>query len=261
VSEREDLVARLRAGGCVFAEDEADVLLAAAADTEHDLAELVDRRLRGLPLEHVVGWADFCGVRVVVEPGVFVPRPRTELMVREATAIAERLPAPVTVLDLCCGCGAIGAVLAREVPGIVLHAADVDPAAVACARRNLAPLGAAVHQGDLFAALPAMLRGQIGVLTANVPYVPTGALGLMPAEARLYEPRAALDGGDDGLSVLRRVAAGAPRWLAPAGAVLMETSHQQATSASRALDEAGLTARIVHCDELDTAVVVGHRPA
>ncbi|MYR62648.1 putative protein N(5)-glutamine methyltransferase, partial [Streptomyces sp. SID625] len=96
---------------------------------------------------------------------------------------------------------------------VELHAADIDPAAVRCARRNIAPAGGRVHHGDLYAALPADLRGRVDVLAANVPYVPTGEVPLLPSEARDHEPPAALDGGADGLDVLRRVAAGAPDWL------------------------------------------------
>ncbi len=213
---RAETVRRLRAAGCVFAEDEAEVLLSAAGTPAH-LSAMVDRRAAGEPLEYVVGWADFCGVRVAVEPGVFVPRPRTALLVREA--VARTVPGSV-VLDLCCGCGALGAAVAEAVPGIGLHAADVDPVAVGCARRNVERYGGTVHCGDLYAPLPGTLRGRVDVLLANVPYVPTDEVALLPAEARLFEPRTALDGGADGLDVLRRVAARAPDWLAPGGYLL-----------------------------------------
>jgi release factor glutamine methyltransferase len=253
---RDEVTRRLSAAGCVFAEDEADLLLSAAT-SEAELRSLVDSRVRGLPLEQVVGWADFCGVRVAVDPGVFVPRPRTELLVQEAAVLARALPAPATVVDLCCGCGAVGAALAARVPRMILHAADLDPAAVRCARRNLAGLGAAVYEGDLFAPLPANLKTRVGVLVANVPYVPTGAIALMPAEARLHEPRAALDGGSDGLAVLRRVAAGAPAWLAPGGAALMEVGEDQVEAALDALRSAGFGARVVHDGDLEATVVIG----
>ena len=105
-----------------------------------------------------------------------------------------------------------------------MHAADVDPAAVACARRNLPP----VYQGDLYAALPERLRGRVDLLVVNAPYVPTAAIATMPPEARDHEPRVALDGGADGLDVQRRVAADAPAWLRPGGALLIETGADQA---------------------------------
>jgi len=242
--------------GCVLAEDEAR-LLVAAARTPADLTALVDRRVAGLPLEQVLGWAQFCGLRVVVEPGVFVPRHRTEFLVGQAVALAH--PGAV-VVDLCCGSGAVGLAVAAALGRAELHAVDVDPAAVRCARRNLAAVGGEVHEGDLDDPLPARLRGRVDVLVANAPYVPTGAIGLLPAEARLHEPRVALDGGVDGLDVQRGVAAAAPRWLAAGGALLIETSEQQAPATAAAVAAAGLVPRVTADDELEATVVIGTRP-
>jgi release factor glutamine methyltransferase len=250
-----DIIARLRAAGCVFAEDEARLLLDTAR-TPAELTDMVERRVAGLPLEHVLGWAAFAGRRVAVDPGVFVPRRRTELLAREAAARAR--PGAV-VVDLCCGSAAVGVAVAAIVPGIELHAADVDPAAVRCARRNVSAVGGQVYEGDLDAPLPASLRGGVDVLVANAPYVPTGAVGLMPPEARLHEPLVALDGGADGLDIQRRVAAAAPRWLAPGGHLLIETSERQAPHTAAAIGAAGLTARVVHDAELDATVVIGRR--
>lgn len=241
------VVERLRAAGCVFAEDEAALLVDAAGGPD-ELAALVARRVAGEPLEHVLGWAEFCGLRIAVEPGVFVPRRRTELLVR--VAAGGRV-----VLDLCCGSGAIGAALG---PGVELHATDVEPAAVRCARRNLPH--AAVYEGDLFAPLPGSLRGRVEVLVANVPYVPTARIPLMPPEARDHEPRRALDGGADGLDVLRRVAAEAPRWLAPGGRLLVETSTEQVPVASEIMAGNGLTSGVSTDDELGGTVVSGRAP-
>jgi release factor glutamine methyltransferase len=245
------VVARLRAAGCVFAEDEAE-LLVAAAPPGAALEQLIARRVAGEPLEQVLGWAEFCGRRYAVEPGVFVPRRRTELLVRSALAVAG--PGAV-VLDLCCGVGAVGAAVATSLGSAELHAADVDPAAVRCARRNLAGLGR-VHEGDLFAPLPPGLLGRVDVLVVNAPYVPTAAIALMPPEARDHEARAALDGGTDGLDVHRRIAGGARRWLAPGGALLIETSRRQAPGTQALFAAAGLTARVVTDDELDATVVI-----
>jgi release factor glutamine methyltransferase len=250
-----DVISRLRAAGCVFAEDEAR-LLVDTARTPAELADMVDRRVAGLPLEHVLGWAEFAGRRIAVDPGVFVPRRRTELLAREAAALAR--PGAV-VVDLCCGSGAVGVAVAAAVPGVELHAADVDPAAVRCARRNVAAVGGQVYEGDLDAPLPPALAGRVDVLVANAPYVPTDAVGLMPPEARLHEPRVALDGGSDGLDVQRRVAAAAPRWLAPGGHLLIETSKRQASHTAAAIAAAGLTAQVVHAAELDATVVIGRR--
>ncbi|GAA4191196.1 putative protein N(5)-glutamine methyltransferase [Microbispora amethystogenes] len=250
------IVARLRAAGCVFAEDEARLLVSAAA-TPAELDAMVDRRVAGLPLEHVLGWADFCGLRLSVEPGVFVPRPRTAFLLGEAVALAR--PGMV-VADLCCGSGAIGAALAAAVGPITLHAVDVDPAAVACARRNLAAAGGRVHHGDLYAPLPGDLRGRIDLIVASPPYVPTDAIGLLPPEARDHEPKVALDGGADGLDVVRRVVAEAARWLAPGGHLLVETSRGQAGEAAEAVARAGLTPRLTVSDELDATAISGALP-
>src|SRR5579875_1450612 len=245
------IVARLRAAGCVFAEEEAR-LLAAAARTRDDLEAMAGLREKGLPIEQVIGWAWFCGLRIFVDAGVFVPRRRSEFLVETAVRLAAE--ASPVIVDLCCGTGALGvAVAARLADGARgaagprgaaphaagphaagLHAADVDPAAVGCARRNVEPAGGRVYQGDLF--------------------------GPLPAEARDYEPRIALDGGPDGLAVLRRVAAEAPRWLAPGGVLLVETSDSQAPLMTRAVAAAGLEARVHGCEEYESTVVTGAAP-
>jgi release factor glutamine methyltransferase len=255
------VVGRLRAVGCVFAEDEAR-LLVGAARTPGELADMVDRRAAGLPLEQVVGWAEFCGLRIAVAPGVFVPRRRTEFLVRQAIALARPAAGParpgLVVVDLCCGSGAVGAALAAALDPVELHAADIDAAAVACARRNIPP-GGQVYQGDLYEPLPAALRDRVDILAANVPYIPTGEIELLPAEARDHEPRTALDGGGDGLDVLRRVAAAAPSWLAPGGHLLAETSERQAPQAVEALTGSGLIPRVASSKDLGATVVIGTR--
>lgn len=248
-------VLRLRAAGCVFAEEEARLLLEADPALR---PALLARRVAGEPLEVVLGWAEFCGLRVPVDAGVFVPRRRTEFLV--ACALAVTPPAAV-VLDLCCGTGALGLAVATAVPGVELHAADVDPAAVACARRAVAPVGGLVHEGDLWAALPAGLRRRVDVLLANVPYVPHEAVDLLPPEARLHEPRRALDGGGDGLDVARRVAAGAREWLAPGGSVFMEADEAQAPVAAALFAAAGLRPEVLDDPEAGTTVVRGVSPA
>jgi release factor glutamine methyltransferase len=131
---------------------------------------------------------------------------------------------------------------------------------VRCAERNLAPSQGSVYQGDLYDALPAELRGHIDVLLANVPYVPSDAIALMPPEARLHEARVALDGGVDGLDVARRVIAGAPLWLAPGGSLLFETSQDQAPTAAAVVAAAGLVARVVTDDDRGATVVVASQP-
>ncbi|AEG45162.1 putative protein N(5)-glutamine methyltransferase [Isoptericola variabilis] len=277
----DDVAARLRAAGCVFAEEEAALLLDAdgvRGGQAGMLEEFVARRVAGEPLEHVLGRVEFAGRRWSVGPGVFVPRRRTELMVR--TALAEvsgsrgRIPRrgpdnsadAVVVVDLCCGCGAVGgAVLlglrshvpdggtpAGRSPRVTLHASDVDPAATAHARANLEPLGATVRTGDLLEPLPTELRGRVDVLLCNAPYVPADAIATMPPEARDHEPPTALDGGPDGLHVLRRVVAAAPDWLrAGTGRLLFEISPGQAATAVALAERAGLRPAVVHDEDAD----------
>jgi release factor glutamine methyltransferase len=249
------IVARLRAAGCVFAEDEAAVLLESASG-DGDLQAMLARREAGEPLEVIVGWAMFRGRRVIVAPGTFVPRRRTELLVSSAVGLA----APgALVVELCCGVAAVASAIAAEVPDAEVYAADLDPAEVEVARRNLPPVSGAdrVFEGDLFDALPPALRGRVGILVVNAPYVPTAEIALMPAEAREHEPRVALDGGPDGLDVQRRIADGAREWLAPGGSLIIETSVRQAAGTADAMRAGGLEPRTVRDDDLDGTVVIG----
>lgn len=233
------LVVRLRAAGCVLAEEEAALLAEAATDARLEL--LVARREAGEPLEHVLGWAAFAGLRVHVDPGVFVPRRSSELLVEAALRVLEGRSRPAAV-DLCCGSGAVGAALLARRPEAVVHATDADPVAVACARRNLPP--GQVHEGDLYAALPGALRGRLDVIVCHPPYVPSEQVDLLPREARLHERPASLDGGPDGLEVVRRVLAGVPPWLAPGGALLLQTSEAARAVTLRAAERAGLLAEV-----------------
>jgi release factor glutamine methyltransferase len=272
------VVARLRRAGCVFAEDEAALLLSAAR-SGRELDALVERRAAGEPLEQVVGWAEFAGLRIVVDPGVFVPRRRSEFLVSVAVGLARPRAdgggrAPV-IIDLCCGTGALGLAVATGLAGRAeLHAADLDPAAVACARRNVEPAAARdagrdpamsvvtghVYVGDLFEALPGGLRGRADILICNAPYVPTGDVAFLPAEARDHEPLVALDGGLDGLAVLRRAASGAPEWLAPGGVLLVETSDRQAPEMAAAMAAARLSPAIRTDEDWGATVVTGRQP-
>jgi release factor glutamine methyltransferase len=279
---QEDAVRRLRAAGCVFAEEEAGLLTDAAASAA-ELETMIGRRAAGLPLEHILGWVEFCGLRIGVASGVFVPRRRTEFLVRQAELLLRAHEGATSegatsegatsgggthdagrgtagravVVDLCCGSGAVGVALAARVTGIELHASDLDPAAVLCAKGNIEPVGGHVHEGDLFEPLPPGLRGRIAVVMANAPYVPTAAIGTMPPEARTHEPRMSLDGGPDGLDIQRRVIAEAPAWLGPGGHVLIETSRGQARRTIGLMRRAGLTARLASDPELDATVAIG----
>ena len=279
---RSAVVTRLRTAGCVFAEDEARLLISAAR-TPAELAAMVDRRVAGLPLEHVLGFAQFCGLRIAVEPGVFVPRQRTEFLVAQAAILAreaarraaapsraaapghEATPGreaagPAVVVDLCCGSGAVGAALIAALDRVELYAVDLDPTAVRCARRNVGATGAQVYEGDLYEPLPATLRGRVDILVANAPYVPTDQLRLLPPESRIHEPRVALDGGADGLDVLRRVIAEAPRWLAPGGHLLVETSERQAPRLTESATQVALTPRIANSIEQNATIFIATLP-
>lgn len=251
----------------MYAQDEA-ALLVAAAGSPQELEDLLARRVAGVPLEVVVGFADFAGIRVLLSPGVFVPRQRTALLVDLAVGIVRHekhhlrsetgafrggLSRNPVVVDLCCGSGAVGAALAHRLPEAEVWAADVDPVCVACAKRNLPP--GRVLEGDLYAALPVALRGRVDVLVANAPYVPTEAISTMPTEARDHEPRVALDGGDDGADLHRRIIAGAAEWLAPGGHLLIETGRVQSALTLAACAAAGLVARVETDDERDATAV------
>jgi release factor glutamine methyltransferase len=235
-----DLVARLRAAGCVFAEEEAALLLEAGG------GDLVDRRCAGEPLEHLLGWVSFAGLRLAVGPGVFVPRRRTELMAREAVARG-----PEVFVELCCGAAAVTAAVEAALPGVASWATDLDPVAVSYAARNTRGTTMA---GDLDEALPATLGGRVDVLACNAPYVPSDEVRHLPPEARDHEPRLALDGGSDGLDVIRRAAHCAPRWLRPGGALMVEVSDAQVAAASLAFAGAGLRAEVVR-DGMSTVLV------
>ncbi|MGI8523514.1 MAG: putative protein N(5)-glutamine methyltransferase [Nocardioides sp.] len=244
-----ELVAALRSAGCVYAEKEAALLLQESG-SEAELLTMLARRMRGEPLEQVVGWAEFCGLRIALEPGVFVPRRRSELLVRLAVAAG-----PGLVVDLCCGAGALGAAVADRLREAEVYGADCDPDAVRAARRNLPPRQ--VHEGDLYDALPDDLRGRIDGLVVNAPYVPSDEIATMPPEARDHEHRVALDGGPDGLDVQRRVAAGARDWLRPDGLLLLETGRAQAEATCAILAEAGLSASVETDDEIAATVAIG----
>lgn len=254
----------------MFAEDEASLLLeagtAAGAIDRSRLDDLIRRREQGHPIEHLVGWAGFGGLRVRVGEGVFVPRRRSELLVELAVEALTHPGGPrrPVVVDLCCGSGAIAAAVARRVGPIEIHAVDVDPVAVAWARDNLADVPGQTEGestvearvGDLYGPLAAALHGRVDVIVCSPPYVPTGAVAMMPTEARVYEPLTALDGGDDGLAIARRVIRGAGEWLARDGVLLVEGARSQAPALTRAATRAGLTAQVRHDAEREATALV-----
>jgi len=214
---RADVAARLRAAGCVAADDEAACLFAGA----HDAATLerwLRRRVDGEPLAWIVGWTTFCGARLHVAPGVYVPRPQTEALARRAARV---LPRSGVAVDLCTGTGAVAAHLVHAVPDASVVGVDIDARAVRCARGN----GVHALVSDLAAAVHA--PGAVDVVTAVAPYVPTDAVALLPVDVRDHEPTVALDGGADGLDVVRRVVDEAARLLRPGGWLLVEVGGDQ----------------------------------
>ena len=269
-------MAQLRAAGCVFAEEEA-ALLVGAADRPDTLALLASRRVAGEPLELVLGWVEFAGLRLEVGAGVFVPRRRTELLVEEVLALVEAGPggdrggdgrdssAPVRVLDLCCGTGAVGCAVLSRCREAELVASDVEPPAVHLAARNLArhvrgeEVRWRVALGDLFAPVPTDWRAVVDVCVANAPYVPSAELTFLPRESRLHEPRRAVDGGADGLTLHRRLAHEAHAWVRPGGHVLVEVGERQAEAATSLFAAAGWTPRVVHRAEDGATVVIATR--
>lgn len=257
---RDQVTRELAAAGCVSARAEADWLLEEAAD-EAALRAMVARRVKGEPLQYVIGWAPFGPLRLAVGPGVFVPRPETEGLADRAADRLRARPEPRIAVDVCTGSGAIACFLAAEVPGARVLATELDPGALAWARVNADRYGVELLAGDLDAPLPPELAGHLDVLCANVPYVPSGAIATLPTDVRDHEPRLALDGGPDGLDVLRRLVARAAHWLAPGGGLLCEIGEDQAETAAALLTTAGLTEVAVHPDLVGRdRILEGTRP-
>ena len=237
-----ELADRLAAAGFLSAREEAEELRTAAGGDEAVLAGLAERRLAGEPLAWIVGSAAFCGLRVRVDPGVYVPRPHTEELALRAAA---RLPAQGIAVDVCTGPGAVAAVLAGRRPQATVLATDVDERAVRCARAN----GVDARAGDLFAPLPAELRGRVDVVTGVVPYVPAPGLGALQRDTFAFESPLAYDGGPDGTAVLRRALAGAAAVLRPGGAALLELGGDQADLLAGDLGRLGFGVESILADE------------
>jgi release factor glutamine methyltransferase len=222
----EAVVERLAAAGCVAAEEEAEEFLAAAPD-DVTLETWLRRREQGEPPAWITGTTRFCGQTLHVAPGVYVPRLQTEELARRAAAL---LPAHGLAIDLCTGAGAIAAHLIAEVPTATVIGVDVDHCAAACARHN----GVPTVVGDVDAP-PVRGRASFDVVTAVAPYVPTDDVRLLPADVQRHEPRVALDGGDDGLDIVRQVVALAARLLRPGGWLLTEVGGDQDEALTRTL--------------------------
>jgi release factor glutamine methyltransferase len=224
----------------VHAEDEAAAIWSTFS-TPADRAGAVASRAGGMPLEQVVGWAEFGPVRVALAPGVFVPRRRAEAILDPA--VAARPDARV-VVDLGCGAGALAASLAVLLPDAKVHGVELDAGAAACARRTG---GFTVHEGSWWSGLPDALRGRVDLAVAYLPHVPTDRLDGIHSDFRRNEPTLAVDGGRDGLEPLREVLAGLRAWLAPQGVFVTLLAREQVPSGARVLAD----------DEDDVVVAFG----
>ncbi|MGH9243279.1 MAG: N5-glutamine methyltransferase family protein [Acidimicrobiales bacterium] len=222
------MINRLMAAGCVAADEEADELMATAPD-DNTLEAWIRRREQGEPLAWITGTLQFCGHPLRVDPGVYVPRPQSEALARRAATLLAANGG--WAVDLCTGAGAIAAHLMAEAPAATVIGIDIDMRAAVCARRN----GVRALLGDL----DQPLRPEAFDLVTVAPYVPTGDLRLLPADVQRYEPRIALDGGDDGLDVVRRTVVAAARLLRPGGWLLTELGGEQEQALSPTLAASG----------------------
>ncbi|HEY3317450.1 MAG TPA: peptide chain release factor N(5)-glutamine methyltransferase [Coriobacteriia bacterium] len=203
--------------------------------------EGIERRAAGEPLQYVTGEMPFRHLVLRVRPGVFIPRPETEVLVDVALAA---LPAghETIAIDLCTGSGAVAVSLALENPWAVVYASDLNPLAVETTWDNAARAGVGgrvnVFEGDLFSPLPEELKGRVPLIAANPPYIPSADIPTLPAEVLGFEPRLALDGGHDGLETARHIVAEAPEWLAPGGMLAMELDETRVAGMAREMEAA-----------------------
>jgi release factor glutamine methyltransferase len=234
----------LEDAGCVAADEEADELIEAAGGDTGRLEQLVARRTDGEPLAWVTGLTTFCGLRVRVDPGVYVPRWQTEPL---AEAAAGALPEQGVAVDLCTGAGVIAMVLQQRVPNATVIATELDSVAAACARTN----GVDVRLGHLDDPLPPELLGRVDVITAVAPYVPSNAIHLLPRDVQRHEPRASLDGGHLGLDHVGQIIPRAHRWLRVGGWLFLEIGGEQASPIMDLLETNGFGEVALLRDEED----------
>ncbi len=233
---------------------------------EDERAELragVKRRAAGEPLQYVTGEMPFRHIVVRVVPGVFIPRPETEVLVDEALAACAEAERPV-VVDLCTGSGCVACSIAFEDSSAQVFATDLSELAVETARLNAERLGVSsrvtIERGDLFAGVPEELRGSVDVVVTNPPYIPTPDLADLPDEVARFEPGLALDGGPDGLATARRIGDEARGWLAPGGTLAMELDATCVESAAEGLQEWYQEVRVVKDLAQRERVVVARGP-
>lgn len=247
---------QLEAAGRASAAAEARTLLAHAAGVEpshlalertvpaaaaEQFTQLVQRRASGIPLQHLTGIAYFRTIEVAVGPGVFIPRPETEVMTGWAIDVLAGLDRAPVVVELCTGSGAIAKAIATEVPGAQVHTCELDPVAVQWAQRNLAGTGAHLVEQDMADAF-GELAGSVDLVISNPPYIPLEAWESVEAQVRDHDPLLALFSGQDGLDALRVVARRAAQLLRPGGVVCAEHAEVQHEAVAQLfVDQGGFT--------------------
>ena len=223
---------------------------------------LVARRAGGEPLPFLTGHIEFYGLDLDVKPGAFVPRPSSELTVARAVRRLRRMKSP-SVIDVCTGAGPIALAIADDVPTADVWGADIDEEGLRQARHNARKLGidnAHFKKGDMYAPLPAGLKGDVALITGHIPYVPSGELDDLPSEVRDFEPHFTLtDASDDGLSLVRKAALEAPEWLRPGGWLLLEVSDDLAGVVRKICEQAGLEYEGIASDDDGLSIVVEAR--
>jgi release factor glutamine methyltransferase len=232
----------LSEAGCVAAIEEARELVEASVGDPSRLDALMDRRTKGEPLAWLTGSVNFCGIKLFVDQGVYVPRWQTEPLAMRAASL---LPSRGVAVDLCTGAGAIAAALSRAEPSARVVATELDETALRCARRN----GVSVFQGFLDDPLPREYKHRVDVMTAVVPYVPTESLHLLPRDVQTFEPGSALDGGPGGTTFLAKVARRSPGWLRRGGWLLLELGGEQVETIGILLGDLGFEELDVMADE------------
>jgi len=233
-------------------------LLAAGTETLSEkvcsaFCELIERRCNGECVAYLIGKKEFRGLEFEVNPSVLVPRPDTETLVDAALGIRDA----VRVLDLCTGSGAVAISLKNEMPELEIHATDISTEALETAKRNAIRLlpnsKIQFYQGDLYNALPDL---KFDLIVSNPPYIPSREIETLSAEVQ-NEPRIALDGGADGLDIIKRIISGAPGYLLNRGALLMEADPRLMNDISNMLEKRGFKDIQLYKDISDSQRVIG----
>jgi release factor glutamine methyltransferase len=247
----------------VDVDSDGDLALNAVSPSQRRRFEsLVERRLTGEPVNYITGRFRFCGLDLLVRPGVFSPRSSSEFMVELAVSRLRRRRGRRVAVDLATGAGAVALAVASQTRGSEVWGADISPEAARLGRANARRLdldNVRFVAGDMLAALPRALRGAVDVITIHPPYVARGEVRTLPVEIRRFEPRHTLtDGSEDGLGLVRRLADDAGAWLRPGGFVLVEIAPYLARAGAAVLRRGGLREVRSHRDTLGvTRVVVG----